>query len=147
MGPLVATVPPSVRLQEPLIVSVDVSGVTLRTEGGNVVLVRGVQLGAAGSLVQLLLTRSVLTGPGSAGAATQTLTSPPCTVVVPTTLVQCGSPVGTGTGYFVAVMVDGIQSDPWANGTVSYSAPLVRAVDVHRQWRGGLQIVARVWVL
>jgi hypothetical protein len=147
MGPVLGTSPPSVRLQEPRIVSVDVAGVTLRTEGGVVVTVRGVQVGAVGSVVSLLLSRNATAGQA---LSMQTLTSPPCTVLVPTVLVQCASPAGTGAGYSVAVVVDGIRSKPWVNGTLSFAAPLVCAGSPHDvynvvlrvHWTGTLHCLA-----
>jgi hypothetical protein len=110
----VATSPAWVRLQPPILLAVSVAGTTLRTGGGNPVVVTGIQVGASTSVVTMRLL-----GPRG------TLTSGPCTILTPTVVVQCSSPVGVGVGYAVYLVVDSVVSEPWPNRTLSFSPPVV----------------------
>ncbi len=120
MGPWAPSDPPSITPAPPRIVSVAAPSSGLPTPGGVVLEVTGDQLGAVGSTVYLLLS----------SAAFGTFRTTDCTVAAPGSRVRCVSPAGVGTGLTVTVSVDGVESRPYANGTLSYSLPAITSLRV-----------------
>ncbi len=133
MGPLVPSDPVSIAPQPPRILFIAGPSSGLPTPGGLLLEAWGDQLGAFDSTVFLVLSGDEF-GP---------FATTDCDVIEPATRIRCASPAGVGTGLSVSVSVDGVVSPPFANGTLSYSAPAIiglRVVSVVSDYvgRGGV---------
>ena len=118
MGPYVPPTPATITLQRPAITSLSSAAAALSTAGGDVIVVTGTQLGAGSVVTTLVMTNGRFN-----------LTSPrPCDFTVPSTVLSCPTPVGVGSRYSVAVVVDGVPSPPFNGTTVSYSVPAIVSV-------------------
>jgi hypothetical protein len=122
MGPAVPTSPSSLVPQPPIITLVMTSGTVLDTAGTGVVDVVGDQVGGLGAVVLLSLFN------GAHGP----FVSAPCTIVVPSHEVRCVAPQGVGAGHRVSISVDGVNSAPFMNRTLSYAAPVVLRLSIVR---------------
>ncbi len=115
MGPAVPSDPLSVTTQLPRIMLVVAPRGGLPTAGGVVVEAEGEQLGAIDSTVLMVLS-SVNFG---------SFPATDCSIVTSGSRVRCTSPPGVGAGLAVTLVVDGVASPPFANGTLSYSSPAI----------------------
>jgi hypothetical protein len=117
---VVASYPTSATPQPPRITSLGAPAGGLPTAGGVVLEAVGEQLGALGSSVFLVLSSSLF----------GEFRTPPCDVVAPGSRVRCTSPAGVGTGLAVVMLVDGVASPPFTDGTLSYLPPAITGLRV-----------------
>jgi hypothetical protein len=120
MGPVVPSNPPSVTPQSPSITFVYSPSAGLPTAGGAVMEVVGEQVGGIGSSVFIVLSRTNV----------GTFRTSDCDIRIPSSRIRCVSPPGVGTGLALRLMVDGMASPPFVNGTISYAAPAITALRV-----------------